>query len=203
VFDNAPPYAIDAIVWDEETGPVEEAPPADIPEEPTPEPTPAPTPAPAPVIPEIVIPTPVPVRLPQTYNQYSQSYDEQGRPYNSMVMAAATNGVGFSGISPRSFADFIGGTTSWDAATNQATIVGNAPDGSEIVVVLGLGNTNATINGATYDIAEYNDHPGYPVGSIMPFQPGNNRIYLPIRFLCNAFQVEFTWDEITQSVTLY
>jgi hypothetical protein len=204
IFDEAP-YAIEAIKWDDTTGPTSE--PAPVEEPPVvvaPEPTPAPAPVvPAPTPAPIVIPTPEPVRLPQTYNQYSQAYDEQGRQYNSMVMAAATNGVGFSGISPRAFADYIGGTTSWDAATSQATIVGKAADGSDVTVVLGLGNTSATINGVAYDIAEYNDHPGYPAGSIMPFQPGNNRIYLPIRFLCNAFKVEFTWDELTKSVTLY
>jgi hypothetical protein len=118
-------------------------------------------------------------------------------------MAAATNGVGFSGLSPRAFADFIGGETLWDAATSTATITGEKPDGTPVSVSMTLNSTSAVINGETVDIAQYNDHPGYPVGSIMPFQPGNNRIYLPIRFLCNAFEVEFTWDELTKSVTLY
>ena len=78
----------------------------------------------------------------------------------------------------------------WDAPT--ATIVGTNQFGQTVTVVVTQGSNFATINGTQVDIATFAGQSG-PAGSIQPQNVGG-RLFLPLRFIANAFDIPVGWD---------
>jgi len=70
-----------------------------------------------------------------------------------------------------------------------------------VVITLTSNNTNATIDGVATDIATYSGTQFAP-GSITPVL-FESRMYLPLRFLANAFEGAIEWNPSTSSVTIH
>ena len=96
--------------------------------------------------------------------------------------------VGF--LSARAFGYIINGSpdvgVEWNEATNTATITGEDINGNSVSVVMTVGSNIAQINGVPTDIAAFAGASG-PDGSIQVVPTPDGRIFLPIRFLTNAF----------------
>jgi len=98
----------------------------------------------------------------------------------------------------RAFADLVGATDiNWVASTRVATVAGWTWDGQWVTITMTQGSPWAQISLGTtegardlgttrVDIAEFSDGLTGPTGTVVPvFQ--NNRIYVPFRFVFNAF----------------
>jgi len=104
-------------------------------------------------------------------------------------------------MNPRVFADFVGIPSDgmvWNATANTFTFTGvHTFSGDPVVVVLTMGSATASVNGVSYDIAVYSGQEQLR-GAIAP-QIINERMYVPARFLSNAFGVpiEFSTGTVT------
>jgi len=109
-------------------------------------------------------------------------------PFRWVPLAGTDLRVGF--VSARAFAFFVNGSpdtgVDWNAATNTATISGKDVYGNNVNVVMTVGSNIAQVNGTPVDIATYANQSG-PAGSIQVVPTPDGRIFLPLRFLANAF----------------
>jgi len=109
-------------------------------------------------------------------------------PFRWVPLAGTDLRVGF--VSARAFAFFVNGSpdtgVNWNAATNTATITGQDVFGNAVSVVMTVGSNIAQVNGTPVDIATYAGQSG-PAGSIQVVPTPDGRIFLPLRFLANAF----------------
>ena len=109
-------------------------------------------------------------------------------PFRWVPLVGTNLRVGF--VSARAFAYFINGSpdvgVNWDAATNTATVGGTDVHGNAVSVVMTVGSNIATVNGSPVDIATFAGQSG-PAGSIQVVPTPDGRIFLPLRFLANAF----------------
>ena len=110
-----------------------------------------------------------------------------------------THAAGF--LAARSFAYVVGADiVLWDDGTREAIIAGWNYQGEWVSVLLTQGSTIAIITtdgvAVEVDIAEYAGQSG-PAGTLTPIFR-NNRIYLPARFLFNAFgySADYTFQRV-------
>jgi len=96
-------------------------------------------------------------------------------------------------LNPRVFADFIGGELEFD--NGEVSFSGFDANGNLVEVVLTTGSSNAVINGQTVDIANFAGSSG-PIGSIQTVNR-NDRTFVPLRFLANAFLLDITFQDGT------
>jgi len=109
-------------------------------------------------------------------------------------------GVVSTMINPRVFADFIGSTGEWNDATREYTFSGTSTLGDPVTVVLTLDSPTIRINNQAFDIAERANQPSLR-GRVSP-QVVNNRQYVPVRVLAEAFSIPFVWDAGSRTITL-
>lgn len=96
-------------------------------------------------------------------------------------------------LNPRVFADFIDGDIEF--SNGVVTFSGFDANGNLVEVVLTTGSSNATVNGQTVDIATFAGASG-PNGSIQTINR-NDRTFVPLRFLANAFLLDIRFQEGT------
>jgi len=96
-------------------------------------------------------------------------------------------------VSLRVFAEeFLGTEPAWDAGNARATITGYDFNGNWVSVVLEVGNHRATVsvdspqNYEFVDIATFVSYLSGPANTVVPTMR-HNRMYLPLRFVANAF----------------
>ncbi|MCL2217947.1 MAG: copper amine oxidase N-terminal domain-containing protein, partial [Defluviitaleaceae bacterium] len=97
-------------------------------------------------------------------------------------------------LSPRVFAHWISGSTGFDDGV--VTLTGMHFDGTPVEVVMTVGQNYAFINGQRHDIATFAARDGHgtgPTGSVTPMNV-DGRVFVPIRFLTNAFGRFVTFD---------
>jgi len=92
-------------------------------------------------------------------------------------------------LNPRVFAEFIGGTATWEGTSG--TVTGHDANGNAVTVVFTMGSNFATVNGQQVDIASFAGASG-PANSIQPLNV-NDRIFVPLRFIANAFLLPVGW----------
>jgi hypothetical protein len=96
-------------------------------------------------------------------------------------------------LNPRVFADFIDGEL--DFANGVVSFSGFDANGNIVEVELVTGSSNATVNGQQVDIAAFAGSSG-PNGSIQTMNR-NDRTFVPLRFLANAFLLDITFQDGT------
>ena len=96
-------------------------------------------------------------------------------------------------LNPRVFADFVGGDL--DFSNGVVNFSGFDANGNLVEVELTTGSSNAVVNGQTVDIATFAGSSG-PAGSIQTINR-NDRTFVPLRFLTNAFLIEIGFDSGT------
>ena len=116
------------------------------------------------------------------------------------------SGVSMMGI--RAFAHLAGlDAPVWDGANNQATLSGVCvTTGDNIQLLVGLGSFYAQItrNGVQQplvDIASASNYLSGPRGTVRPLEI-EGRIFLPVRFVAEAFGFVVDWDGSREIVTL-
>jgi hypothetical protein len=135
----------------------------------------------------------------RAYNEYTPASDETAgvKPF---ILREVAPGYKLGLISMRTFAKFIeGDEPDWNAETSTATITGFDVNGNALEVKLVTGDTKGTINGVSWDIAEFSG--SAPSGTCTALNE-NGIIYLPLRFLCNAAGCGCDWNPITYTATL-
>lgn|GEM_PF-2396680 len=99
-------------------------------------------------------------------------------------------------IGARAFAYIINGNpdvgVTWNELTNTATIQGQDINGNPVTVVLTMGSNIAQINGVPTDIATFDGTA--PSGSIVITPTPDGRVFLPLRFLTNAFGLAIAYE---------
>ena len=109
-------------------------------------------------------------------------------PFRWVDLAGTNLRVGF--VSARAFAYFVNGNpdvgVDWNAATSTATLQGQDVHGNAVQVVMTVGSNIAQVNGTPVDIATFAGQSG-PASSIQVVPTPDGRIFLPLRFLANAF----------------
>jgi hypothetical protein len=110
-------------------------------------------------------------------------------------------------LNPRVFAHFLqqgGNLRDWNVDTSSGTLVvsfsGYDTNGQLVSVVLTHNSTTAVVNGNNVDIAAFAGNSG-PQGSIDVIIV-NDRTFVPLRFLANAFNLPIAWDAATATTTL-
>jgi hypothetical protein len=100
------------------------------------------------------------------------------------------NGVGM--LSLRAF-QVLAGFPEPDWTAPVATITGTGQFGELVTVVVTQGSNIATINGVEHDIASFGTGLSGAPGTIQPLNI-DNRIFLPMRFVAEAFGMRVSWD---------
>jgi len=118
--------------------------------------------------------------------------DIDGHSIQAIVLEPVAPGVVSTMINPRVFADFIGGTVDWNAATSTATFTGNTMLGIPTTVQLTLNSTNVVVNGQSQDIAMLAGQPTL-AGRIRPVVR-DGRSYVPVRVLADIFGVPIGFE---------
>jgi hypothetical protein len=108
------------------------------------------------------------------------------------------NGVGLGHVG--AIAEFLGLEASWDDSIKTATLTGTDKYGAPLEIILVQNDTNGIINGVSYDIGTKTGS-GAP-GTITVLNE-NNAIYLPLRFVHEAYGGTIAWDPATNTATLY
>jgi len=119
-------------------------------------------------------------------------WDYNGTQIQAMVWHQFVPGFNTAGISARVFTDIVGGSSSWDAGTNTATFTFTSLGGTDYVVALTVGNSNAVVNGQSVDIATRSAQPGF-AGQISPINVGG-RVFVPARFLASIHGIPIQGD---------
>jgi hypothetical protein len=88
----------------------------------------------------------------------------------------------------------------WDDASKTATVTGFNKYGEDLVIVLTQGNSTATINGVSVDIADYSGSASSGSCTVLNV---NDAIYLPARFVIKAYGGTAHWDDASKTATFY
>jgi len=178
-----PPYAVAALELEEDTfGDLQVEPPIEIPSYPDP----------GWYVPE------GPTTL--TLNEFTPASAETGN-VKPFILRDVAPGYKLGLISLRTFGTFIGASEiSWDDATKTAKIVAKDLRGNNLEISMVSGSTTGYINGVGYDIAEYSG--SAPSGTCTALNEGGV-LYLPLRFVMNAYGGTLSWDANTWTATLH
>lgn len=103
--------------------------------------------------------------------------------------APACIGAGSRTLVPiRAVVEALGGTATWNASTKEATV-----HLGDVMIVLTIGNSNATVNGGPVRIdADQN---------VVPVVVAD-RTMLPLRFVAEELGAAVDWDSSTQIITI-
>ncbi|MGE5421942.1 MAG: stalk domain-containing protein [Ignavibacteriales bacterium] len=85
----------------------------------------------------------------------------------------------------RALVENIGGTISWDASKQQITI-----NYKSMILVMQIGNTNATINGSPVEV------------DVPPYISDEGRVMIPLRFVSDNFGLNVLWDAANYKITI-
>jgi len=132
-----------------------------------------------------------------TVNEFTPAAAGEGKPF---ILREVAPGYKIGLISLRTFSNFIGATPDWDDTSKTATITGKDIKGDDLVITMVSGEKNGTINGQSYDIAEYSK--SAPTGTCTALNE-NGTIYLPLRFLTDAYGATLSWDANTWTATIH
>jgi hypothetical protein len=138
--------------------------------------------------------------LPQmlVVNEFTPANAAGVRPF---IMRYVGDGYQIGLISLRAYSDFIQGTPVWDAETSTATVTGTDANGNPVVVSMVSGQTQITVNGASYDIGEYAGASN--LSGLCTALNENDAIYLPLRAVTNAFGGRLDWNPDTATATIH
>jgi len=98
--------------------------------------------------------------------------------------AVYANGIIY--VPARYFADSLGLAQSWDAASRSLTL-SDAMNGTKLTLTVDA--DNAVLNGQSVDLAT-------------PAFNQNGRVYVPLRFVVDAFDATIVWDNIWETATV-
>jgi len=99
----------------------------------------------------------------------------------------------------RQFTNFVGLDANWNNGV--VTITGHDRYGNDLVISMTSGGTEITVNGQSFDIAEYAGHSQFR-GLYTAMNTGEH-VYLPFRAIANAYGSTVTRDEATKTVTFH
>jgi hypothetical protein len=181
-FDESPYSQLALSLSEDVFGDLQENPPIDIPE---------------PVAPVDFYKPNAPLSL--TINEFTPASDATGGAKPFMLRDVAP-GYKLGLVSLRTFAYFIEAEAVWDDASKTATITGVDLKGNPLEITMVSDDSKGTVNGQTYDIADYSG--SAPSGTCSAYNNGGT-IYLPLRFLMNAYGGSLSWDPVTWTATLH
>jgi hypothetical protein len=110
------------------------------------------------------------------------------------------NGYDVGMVRAQTMADFIEAKADWVDATKTATITGVDRYGQPLEIVLVQGQYTATINGNTVDIAAYSGSASPGTATVLNKY---DALYLPARFIIQAYGGRAIWDDIAKTATFY
>jgi hypothetical protein len=135
-----------------------------------------------------------------TVNEFTPPSEESGgaKPF---ILRDVAPGYKLGLISLRRFGNFIeADKIEWDDASKTATVAGLDLRGNPLEISLVSDSATGTVNGVSYDIADYSG--SAPTGTCTALNEAG-AIYLPLRFVMNAYGGSLSWDPITWTATLH
>jgi hypothetical protein len=131
-----------------------------------------------------------------TINEYTAGKEGYPSPFIMREVAGTNLAIGM--VHARAIGEFLGLDVNWTEPT--ATLSGKDKYGNDLVIKFDNGASVGYINGVAYDIADYSG--SSPSGTGTAYNE-NNGLYLPLRFIMNAYGGTIGWDAATRSATLW